>query len=61
MLSYNQFNWTGGFTGRKRAQTVILETDGVCNQKIIGSFSAISGGAGLWQWTGIRNGGSAGQ
>lgn len=60
MLSYNEFNWNGGHTGRKGAsKIVILETDGVCNQKINGTFSAISGGGGTYQWTGISNGGSA--
>jgi hypothetical protein len=58
MLAYNQFNWTGGYTGRKgAAKMVILETDGVTNQLINGNFSLVSGGG--YQWTGISNGGSA--
>ena len=47
MVAYNQFNWTGGYTGRKGAsKIVILETDGVANQRINGTFRAISGGGG---------------
>jgi hypothetical protein len=58
MLAYNQFNWVGGYTGRKgAAKMVILETDGVANQLINGTFGSISGGS--YQWTGISNGGSA--
>jgi len=38
---------------------VILETDGVANQKCNASFGAISGGGGTYNWTGIANGGSA--
>jgi hypothetical protein len=58
MLAYNQFNWSGGYTGRKgAAKMVILETDGVANQLINGTFSAMSGGN--YQWTSISNGGSA--
>ena len=39
MLSYNEFNWVGGYTGRKGAtKMVILETDGVANQKCNGNF-----------------------
>jgi hypothetical protein len=60
MLSYNEFNWTGSWTGRKGAsKLVILETDGVANQTINGTFTAISGGGGSYNWTGISNGGSA--
>lgn len=60
MVAYNEFNWTGGATGRKgAAKMVILETDGVANQKINGTFGAISGGGGAHQWTGIANGGNA--
>lgn len=60
MLSYNEFNWNGGYTGRKGAsKMVILETDGVCNQLISGSFGAISGGSGTYKWSSIANGGSA--
>jgi len=34
MVAYNQFNWNGGYTGRKgAAKIVILETDGVANMK----------------------------
>jgi hypothetical protein len=58
MLAYNQFNWTGGYGGRQgAAKIVILETDGVANQKCNGTFAALSGGA--YQWTGIANGGMA--
>jgi hypothetical protein len=58
MLAYNEFNWVGGYTGRKgAAKMVILETDGVCNQQINGTFSPLSGGN--YNWTGISNGGSA--
>jgi hypothetical protein len=60
MLSYNEFNWTGTWTGRKGAtKLVILETDGVANQLINGTFSAISGGGGSYNWTSISDGGSA--
>jgi Putative Flp pilus-assembly TadE/G-like len=60
MVAYNQFNWTGTYTGRKGAgKIVILETDGVANQRINGTFSPISGGGGSAQWTNISNGGSA--
>jgi hypothetical protein len=58
MLCYNQFNWTGTYTGRKGAtKIVILETDGVANQTINGTLSNITGGG--KHWTGISNGGSA--
>jgi Flp pilus assembly protein TadG len=58
MLAYNEFNWNGGFSGRRgAAKLVILETDGVANQKINGTFSAIGGGS--YQWSGIANGGTA--
>src|SRR5262249_48499373 len=58
MLCYNQFNWTGTYTGRKGAtKIVILETDGVANQLINGTLGNITGGG--KQWTGISNGGSA--
>lgn len=58
MLSYNEFNWTGGYLGRKgAAKIVILETDGVANQKINGTFS--TNGGGTYKWTSIANGGSA--
>lgn len=58
MLAYNEFNWTGGNTGRKgAAKMVILETDGVVNQLINGTFGP--NGSGGSQWTGISNGGSA--
>jgi len=61
MVAYNQFNWNGGFTGRKGAsKIVILETDGAANLKCNGTFSAISGGGGTYQWTGVTNGGSPG-
>ncbi|HEX3149051.1 MAG TPA: hypothetical protein VHR66_13300, partial [Gemmataceae bacterium] len=60
MLAYNQFNWNGGFNGRKGAsKIVILETDGVANQKCNGTFSAISGGGGTYNWTSISNGGNS--
>jgi hypothetical protein len=60
MAAYNQFNWTGGYTGRKgAAKIVVLETDGVANQKINGTFGSIGGGGGSLEWTGISNGGSA--
>ncbi|HKA05917.1 MAG TPA: hypothetical protein VKD71_01585, partial [Gemmataceae bacterium] len=60
MVAYNQFNWTGGYTGRKgAAKIVILETDGVANQKCNGTLTPISGGGGSLQWTTISNGGSA--
>jgi hypothetical protein len=59
MNSYNQFNWVGSYTGRNGAsKIVILETDGVANQRIQGSFNPIGTG-GRFQWTGIANGGSA--
>lgn len=59
MLSYNQFNWVNSYLGRNgAAKVVILETDGVANQKINGTFSAIS--SGRKEWTSISNGGSAG-
>lgn len=58
MGAYNQFNWTGSYTGRKgAAKVVILETDGVANQKINGTLTNISGGG--KNWTSISNGGSA--
>jgi Flp pilus assembly protein TadG len=58
MVAYNQFNWTGSYTGRKgAAKVVILETDGVANQRVTGSFNPIGGGGS--EWTGITNGGSA--
>ncbi len=58
MNCYNQFNWTGTYTGRKgAAKIVILETDGVANQKCNGTFGA--NGSGNMQWTSISNGGSA--
>ena len=61
MLAYNEFNWNGGYTGRKGAsKIVILETDGVCNEAISGTFSAISGGGGTYKWSNISDGGSAG-
>jgi hypothetical protein len=60
MVSYNQFNWTGGYSGRKgSSKIVILETDGVANQKMSGTFSSISGGNGAKHWTSMANGGSA--
>ena len=60
MLAYNQFNWTGPYTGRKGARkTVILETDGVCNQRINATFTPISGGGGQYHWTAVGNAGSA--
>jgi Putative Flp pilus-assembly TadE/G-like len=59
MVAYNQFNWNGGYTGRKgAAKIVILETDGVANQKCNGTFSSISGGGGTYNWTSISSGGS---
>jgi len=58
MLSYNQFNWVNSYTGRNGAtKMVILETDGVANQKINGTFSSIT--SGRKEWTSITNGGSA--
>jgi Flp pilus assembly protein TadG len=61
MNAYNQFDWNGGFNGRKGAtKLVILETDGVANEKCNATFSAISGGGGTYQFTGISDGGSAG-
>jgi hypothetical protein len=55
MLAYNQFNWTGSYTGRKgAAKIVILETDGVANQRINGTFSAVGSGTN-YEWTGISN------
>lgn len=58
MLSYNQFNWVNTYTGRSGAtKMVILETDGVANQKINGTFSSIT--SGRKEWTSITNGGSA--
>jgi hypothetical protein len=60
MLAYNEFNWTGSYSGRKGAtKLVILETDGVANQLINGTFSPISGGNGAYNWTGVANAGSA--
>jgi Flp pilus assembly protein TadG len=61
MVSYNQFNWTGGYTGRNgAAKIVILETDGVANQTCNGNFTAVSGGNGAYQWTGVANGSNVG-
>ena len=61
MVAYNQFDWNGGFTGRKGAtKIVILETDGVANQTCNGTFGAISGGGGTYQWTAISNGSGPG-
>lgn len=58
MLSYNQFNWVNSYTGRNGAtKMVILETDGVANQLINGTFSSITGSR--KEWTSITNGGSA--
>jgi len=58
MLAYNQFNWVNSYTGRNGAtKLVILETDGVANQKINGTFSSIT--SGRKEWTSISNGGSA--
>jgi len=60
MVAYNEFNWNGGYTGRKGAsKIVILETDGVANFKISGTFAAISGGGGNYQWSSIANAGFA--
>jgi len=57
MVAYNQFNWNGGYTGRKgAAKIVILETDGVANMKCSGTFSTISGGGGTYNWTSISGG-----
>src|SRR5262245_19499318 len=58
MNAYNQLNWTGTYTGRKGAtKFVIMETDGVANQKVNGTLSNITGGG--KHWTGISNAGSA--
>jgi hypothetical protein len=58
MTSYNQFNWNGGYSGRKGAsKIVILETDGVANQKCNGTLTSLGGGNS--HWTGVTNGGSA--
>jgi hypothetical protein len=60
MLSYNQFNWTGGYTGRNgAAKIVILETDGVANQKVNGTFRPVNGGGGRHEWSAVSNGGNA--
>jgi Putative Flp pilus-assembly TadE/G-like len=60
MIAYNQFNWTGSYTGRKgAAKIVILETDGVANQRCNGTLTPISGAGGSLHWTTISNGGSA--
>ncbi len=60
MLAYNEFNWNGGYTGRKGAsKIVILETDGVCNEVISGSFGSIAGGGGTYKWSSISDAGSA--
>jgi hypothetical protein len=59
MMSYNQFNWTNGYTGRNGAlKYLILETDGVANQRINGTLTPL-GAAGRYHWTNISNGGSA--
>jgi hypothetical protein len=58
MNAYNQLNWLGGYAGRKGAsKIVILETDGVANQRINGTLSDL--GSGRKHWTSISNGGSA--
>jgi hypothetical protein len=60
MVAYNQLNWAAPYTGRKgAAKTVLLETDGVANQKVNGTFAPVSGGGGAHEWTAIANGGSA--
>ncbi|WP_020468355.1 pilus assembly protein TadG-related protein [Zavarzinella formosa] len=60
MVAYNQFNWNGGYTGRKGAsKIVILETDGVANANASGTLSTISGGGGTKQWTSISDVGSS--
>ena len=47
MQSYNQFNWTDGYTGRNgAAKVVILETDGVANQKVRRELQRPSAAAG---------------
>ena len=59
MLAYNQFNWTNGYTGRNGAlKIVILETDGVANQRINGRLTPL-GSAGRYYWTEGGNAGSA--
>ena len=56
MTAYNQLNYNGGYTGRRGAtKIVILETDGVANANASATFSAISGGGGTKQWTGISS------
>lgn len=58
MVAYNQFNWRGGYTGRQgAAKIVIMESDGVANQRSTATFSAISGGGN--HWTSISNTGSS--
>lgn len=58
MLAYNQFNWTNGYTGRNGAtKVVILETDGVANQKIRGNFGGL--GNGRSEWAAVANNGNA--
>jgi Flp pilus assembly protein TadG len=59
MNSYNQFNWANPYTGRKGAtKMVILETDGVANQKCNGQLVAL-GATGRSHWITVGNGGSA--
>ena len=58
MQSYNQFNWTDGYTGRNgAAKVVILETDGVANQRVRGNFNGLSSGRA--EWRAIGNNGNA--
>jgi hypothetical protein len=58
MMSYNQFNWLNGYTGRKGAtKVVILETDGVANQIPKGGGRAI--GQSRVDFSGVGNQGNA--
>jgi hypothetical protein len=61
MVAYNQFNWSGGYTGRNGAsKVVILETDGVANQFCqTAQLTAISGSGGRAHWTSVNNTGSS--
>lgn len=56
MVAYNEFNWNGGYAGRRGAtKMVILETDGVANQNITATYTSI--GSGNYKWTSIANAG----
>jgi hypothetical protein len=60
MVGYNQFNWNGGYTGRKGATKIfILETDGAANTIPSGNFRAISNGGGNYEWQSIASGSMA--